>query len=520
MSRLHLMSRSAASCPSGRGAAACLAFLLAAAPAARAQSEPIVETKHQVMIDGKPLRYTAQAGRVDIANSETGELRARMFFVAYRVASSTPRPVTFLWNGGPGSATTVLHYDAVAPVILQQGKMVDNPATILRETDLVYVDAVGTGFSRLAKTEFAREFYNTTGDVASFTEFIRAWRLLFDAEDSPVFMVGESFGSARAAGVAAGLLRRRVPVAGIVLLSGSLAVKSTLAPSMAQALRIPELAAISLGHGRGATDLGRDTTVVRAAARKWAVETYAPALERVAALDDAEREAIAKELAHFTGIPLDRIDRKTLVVTPRQYREDLLRDQGKVIPLFDLRRSGPSGGSRGDQRVLQHYLRRTLGYRTSMPYAGLGEDVATGYYAQGLTAPDSAPRGVGARWNYFAPGTSEEERQRQIAEAVRVGGGPPGGQAPWTEEAIALNPKLKVLVASGLYDSGSCSVIAETVRQLPPPVGQAFTVRCYGGGHMMYQDAPARAALSADLKALVAAGMREVAAGAAGGGTR
>jgi len=473
------------------------------------QSEPVVTTEHQLVLGGKPLRYRAQVGRVDVANSEDGELRARMFFVAYRVRSAAPRPVMFLWNGGPGAATTLLHYDAVAPVLLSEGRLTENPHTILPHADLVFVDAVGTGFSRLANRAFAPEFYNSVGDVAAFTEFVRAWRLLFDAEDSPVFLAGESFGANRAAGVAAGLLRRGVPVHGIALISGGMGLRSPLAPSLAQALRIPELAVISLHHGRGAIDMAPDISAVHRAARAWAVGTYAPALERIGALTDAERDSIVASLVRYTGIARDRIDRTSLVITPRQYREDLLRDEGKTLPLFDLRRTASTGYSRADQRLLQRYLRQTLGYRTSLPYAELGEDLATGYFATGVTSPDSAPRGVGARWNYFAPGISDEERARQIAEAVRTGGGPPGEQVPWAERALALHPRLKILVASGRYDAAHCEVTAESIRQLPPAIRAAYTFRCYDGGHMMYKDAPARVQLSRDLVALVTAGLQE-----------
>jgi carboxypeptidase C (cathepsin A) len=452
----------------------------------------------------------AEAGRVDIASSETEEVHGRMFYVAYRVPTQgAPRPVTFMWNGGPGSASATLHFESVGPKRIENGKLVDNQETILGVTDLVFVDAIGTGFSRVAKSEYEQEFYNTLGDIAAFTEFVRAWRLLNDAADAPLFVAGESFGSNRAAGVAEGLAKRRINVNGVVLISGGLGLEPVLPRELSAALRVPEWAAIALYHKKGATDLGgrggggTDTTAVKRAARAWATETYVPALQRAASLTDAERDAIIKELSHFTGIPADKINRQTLVITQRDFRTELLRDRGQTLPLFDMRRTTPVGNTGDDVAAMDRYLRRDLKYRTSLPYVGLGAELASGYSPTGVASPDRVPRAVNGRWEYFAPGTSPEERAAATAEAVRSGGGPPGITLPWTERAFALNPKMKVLVASGFWDSGSCLANQETVRRIKEPLQAAFTFRCYAGGHMMYKDADARVQFSKDLRALI-----------------
>lgn len=475
-----------------------------------AQIGPLVTTEHQILLDGKPFTYTAQAGRVPIADTETEEVHGYMFFVAYRAkGDGPPRPVTFLWNGGPGSPTSLLHFESIGPKRLQDGRLVDNQQTILPVTDLVFVDAIGTGFSRVTKEEYAREFYNTLGDIASFTEFVRAWRLLFDSAESPIFLAGESWGSHRAAGVAEGLAERGIMVGGIALISGGLGIDSNLPSGLATALRIPEWAAIALYHGKGATDLGGDTAVVKPAARAWATGTYAPALARVTTLNDAQRDSIARELSHFTGIPADVIDRKTLVITPRQFRTELLRDRGETLPNFDLRRTTPITSTPEEEETESDYLRRVIRFRTALVYVGVEGELADGYYPTGLASPDVVPRSVGMRWDYFRPGTSQEEREAQTAEAIRRGGGPPGFSLPWTREALDLNPKMKVLVATGRYDSGSCLVIQEMVQRIEAPYQGAFTSRCYNGGHMMYLDPDARVAFSADLEALIASGMPE-----------
>ncbi len=471
------------------------------------QSEPLVTTEHQITVAGRPLRYQATAGRLDIVDSESDEIRARMFFVAYRLAPArSPRPVMFLWNGGPGSASYLLHFESVGPKRLEGGRLVDNQETILPIVDLVFVDAVGTGFSRVSSPRYAPEFYNTLGDIAAFTEFIRSWRLLFDAAAAPVFLAGESFGSNRAAGVAEALARRRISVGGIALISGGLGLDPNLPHEVAVALRIPEWAAIALHHGKGPIDLGPDTEAAMRVARAWALDTYAPAVARAAELTEPERDAILQRLSYFTGVPTPVINRQTLVITPREYRTELLRDRGMALANFDLRRTTPIAHSPQERAAMEAYLRRDLKYRTALPYVGLGDDLATGYYATGVASPDSVPRSVNARWDYFAPGTAPEVRAAAIAEAIRVGGGPPGISLPWTQRAFERNPTLKILIATGMYDAGTCLLNEERVRRLPTPFRDAFTVRCYAGGHMMYKDTPARIAFSADLRRLVAAG--------------
>jgi len=481
---------------------ALLATIVAIAPL-HAQSEPVVRTQHQIVVGGKQLSYVAEAGRIDIATSETEEVHGRMFYVAYRVPSQTPRPVTFMWNGGPGSASATLHFESVGPKRIENGKLVDNQETILAVTDLVFVDAIGTGFSRVTKSEYEQEFYNTLGDIAAFTEFVRAWRLLNDALDAPIFVAGESFGSNRAAGVAEGLAKRRINVTGAVLISGGLGLDPVLPRDLSAALRVPEWAAIALYHKKGPTDLGTDTAAVKRAARTWATETYSPALQRVASLTDAERDQIIKDLSHFTGIPADKINRQTLVITLRDFRTELLKDRGQTLPLFDMRRTTPVGNTGDDVTAMERYLRRDLKYRTTLPYVGLGAELSSAYSPTGVASPDRVPRAVNARWDYFAPGTSAEERAAATAEAVRGGGGPPGITLPWTERAFAINPKMKVLVASGFWDSGSCLANQETARRIKQPLQAAFTFRCYAGGHMMYKDADARIQFSKDLRALI-----------------
>ncbi|MFN3514823.1 MAG: S10 family serine carboxypeptidase-like protein [Phenylobacterium sp.] len=472
------------------GITAALATAVPSPSQAQPAAEPSVVSRHEIRLAGRTLGYEAEAGRIAIRDVATGEPRGFMFYTAYRVPSpGRPRPVTFVWNGGPGAASTLLHFEVAGPKRVEDGRLVDNADTWLTHSDLVFVDPIGTGFSRPARREYAEEFYGTLGDVASVTEFVRAWRILHGAQDAPTFLAGESWGAGRAANVGHALLKRGVRVDGLALISGGAGLRPPPAAAAdIEAQRVVNLAAVAAHHGRG----GGDPQAIA----RWARETYAPALRAGASLADAERAAIAAKLAEFTGLPPERIDRDSLVVTPRQFRTGLI--EGRTLDVFDMRLS-EAGESLPTDRLLA-YFRSDLGYRTDLPYVGL-EAVERGYAPGG-----DYPASVGARWNYATGPVTPEEVQAAMAEAMRTAAGPPqlGPPLPGTVEAVALNPRLKVLVASGLYDSlANCAGADEIARRLAPDVRAAMSFRCYEGGHMMYRDPAARTQLSRDVREMI-----------------
>jgi len=466
-----------------------IAMPAAALPAA----ETPVVTQHRITVAGRPLSYTAETGRIAIRDAETGEPRGWMFYIAYRVPSPKPRPLAFVWNGGPGANSATLHFEVAGPKRGEGGGLVDNQETWLTHADLVFVDPIGTGFSRPAKAEYAQGFYGTLGDVASVTEFVRAWRLLHGAEASPLYLIGESWGAGRAANVGQALLKQGVRVDGLGLISGGTGLARPADDAPVGHLKIAGYAATAFHHGKLAPDVGATPDAVRKTAEAWARETYAPALARIEQLTPEERERIAAGLSRLTGIPAAKIDRKTLALTPRQFRTEL--SPGKPLNIFDMRLTDEPRG-RATAAILS-YLRGDLGYRTDLPYVGL-EPQADGVQS------------VGARWDYATGPVTPEERQAATAEAMRTGAGPPklGPPLPGTAEAVALNPKLRVLVASGLYDSlANCAGDDETARTLPAPLKAAMSFRCYPGGHMMYRDQPTRMKFSEDVRALVSASL-------------
>jgi carboxypeptidase C (cathepsin A) len=490
-------------------ALAAVFFLMAANHLAAFQEETAASTRHQILIDGKALQYTAEAGRIAIRDVETGEPHGYIFHVSYRVPSEgKTRPVTFVWNGGPGANSSLLHFNVAGPKRLDDGRLVENPETWLTVTDLVFVDPIGTGFSRPCKAEYSAEFYGTLGDTASVTEFVRSWRLLHGADDAPIYLAGESWGAPRAATVGYALLKRGVPIQGLVLISGGTGLNRSFGSAeLRESLRVMDFAAAAFYNMKLSPSLGPDLGSVRMAAETWARESYAPALATADRLSESERAGIIKQLSRFTGIAPDWIDTKTMRVTPKLFQTTLLKDEGKTLQTFDLRKTVPAGtqaapSERAGISAMLRYLHRDLLYQTNLPYIGLES------WEQGFTPSGKYPQSVGARWNYATAQLTPEEISKAVAEAVRTGDGPPrlGPPLPATEEALALNPRMRVLVASGLYDGFTpCAMNEETGRNLPPALKGSIEFKCYTGGHMMYLDPPARLELSRDIKAMITA---------------
>jgi carboxypeptidase C (cathepsin A) len=474
------------------------------APANPPDGVPII-TRHEARIGGRELAYSAEVGRIAIRDVETGEPHGYMFYTAYRAGggqqnANAKRPVLFIWDGGPGAPSAWLHFDIAGPRLLQGTQWVDNSDTWLAASDLVLVDPIGTGFSRTTSTAYEQEFYGTVGDVASVTEFVRCWLILHDAVGAPVFLAGESWGAGRAASVAYALEKRGITVNGLILISGGFGLDQHYgSPSLLQAMGVVDMASTALYWHRSAPDLGKDPAAVRRAAEAWVRGTYAPALAHLRQLSAAERNRVVAQLARFTGIAPASIDRRTLVVTPHQFRTQLLQSQGKVLYLLDGRRTSPPSDA-GTPAML-HYLRATLGYRTDLPYLDL-EDLTQGFAPSG-----TYPTSVGEQWNYATAPMTAEQVKAAIAAAVASGAGPPqlGPPLPGMRQALALNPHLEALVAVGIYDPyQQCARGQATEDALPPALHRAITFKCYAGGHAMYLGSAAiRAQLSRDVLQLV-----------------
>jgi len=464
---------------------------------------PPVTTRHQIVLKGQPLAYTAEVGRIAIRDVETGEPHAYVFYTAYRVPSSgKQRPVTFIWNGGPGWPSLPLHFEVAGPLRGEGDRLVDNDDTWLTASDLVFVDPVGTGFSRATEPEYVKEFAIDVGDVMAETEFVRCWLLLHKADETPVIVAGESYGSARAGRVGYALLKRGFDVAGLVLISGGNGLPSfENSRTVDWAMHVADMAVVALYFKKTPPELGSTPDAVRAATEKWVRERYLPAILRIDSLSEEERNRIATELASYTGLTPDRIDRKKLILSSQNWY-GAISVNGKRPLTSDFRRSEPQINSW--MLLAIRYLRRQLGYRTDLPYIGVdgGETLEQGFAPSGKYPPT-----MNSRWVHsmvYDPTPEQMAKAREDFAQAGMLGFPTVGAMPSTAEAILLNPKLKVLVAQGYYDPlGGCSINAEHARRLDPPYKEAVEFKCYDGGHMMYRDTPARTLFSNDVKALM-----------------
>src|ERR1700680_3776031 len=315
---------------------------------------PIV-THHQITVDGKLLKYTATAGRLPIKR-EDGKIEAEMFFVAYALEGqqANQRPLTFAFNGGPGSASIWLHMGALGPkrVVLQPDgfmpaapyRMEDNPYTRLDKSDLVLIDAIGTGFRRAADAELMKKFWGVKGDIEAFSEFIRLYITRNERWSSPLFLLGESYGTTRSAGIAGYLADRVISFNGITLLSTVLnfeTLEDNPTNDQPYIFLIPSFTMIAGYHHKLAPDLAQDMNRARQESEQWASTDYTQALAKGDALAPQERQKIIDQLARFTGLTKEVVDEANLRIHVRKFTHYLLSDQKLRIGRLDARYTGP-----------------------------------------------------------------------------------------------------------------------------------------------------------------------------------
>jgi carboxypeptidase C (cathepsin A) len=442
---------------------------------------PPVATHHQITINGKPLKYTATAGRLPIKRGD-GRIEAEMFYVAYALDGQDParRPLTFAFNGGPGSASIWLHMGALGPkrVVLQPDgfmpaapyRMEDNPYTLLDKSDLVLIDAIGTGFSRAADSEQFKKFWGLKGDIEAFSEFIRLYITRNERWSSPLFIFGESYGTTRAAGIAGYLADRGISFNGITLLSSVLnfeTLEETNTNDQPYIFLIPSFTMIAAYHHKLAPDLAEDPKRARQESEQWAFGDYAQALAKGDALTPPEREKIIEQLARYTGLSKEVVDEANLRVNVPKFTHYLLIDQKLRVGRLDGRYTGPDPNGLLDTpfydptgsatqppftSVFNNYLRTELGYKTDMPYDVRAQD-------------------RGNKWDWGSAG----EGFPDTASAMR--------------QAIVKNPYLKILVMEGYYDLATPYFAANYAIQhlnLPPKYRDNISYTTYDAGHMVY----------------------------------
>ena len=475
----------------------------AATPEATKPAAPVddlVERRHTLTIGRKQLAYTSRTGRIVLREEivEDGKVagfkpKASVFVTAYTLdgAQARTRPVTFAFNGGPGSSSVWLHLGLLGPRRVVSGDagspvappydLVDNPESLLAHSDLVFIDPVSTGFSRPLDGEKAGEYSGFTRDIESVGEVIRLWTSRNGRWMSPKFLAGESYGTTRAGGLAAYLQGRHgMYLNGIVLISSVLDLASIdfkEGNDQPYALYLPTYAAIAHYHGKHP---GRSLAEVVAEAEAYAAGDYPRLLARGSRMTAAERRAGMAKVARLTGLSRAYVERVNLRIEHIRFFTELLRAEGRSVGRLDGRFLGwePDGGVEHMSAdpsyshilgpytaALNQYVREDLGYEQDLPY-----EILSGTVHQA--------------WSY------KEFEGRAVSVVNDLGG------------AMRANPHLRVHIACGYYDGATPHFAAEhVVAHLPIPAELRGNVELayYEAGHMMYVHEPSRIRQSADI---------------------
>ena len=449
--------------------------------------------KRSIRVGGRTLNYIATPGHLTIRNDE-GEPRASMFYVAYTVPSKTPRPVTFLFNGGPGSSTMWLHMGSFGPMKVDASnpetiagppfRYGPNPDTLLDISDLVFIDAPTTGLSRAIGKAEPKDFFGVDKDLDAFTRTIQRYLTKYQRWNSPKFIIGESYGTTRAAGLSDMLLDRGVQLNGIAFVS-TVFNFADFQGDQSFVNFFPTLAANAWYHGK--IEPRPDLRQFLADASAFAAGPYASALQKGNALSPEERQAVAQQMAQFLGISADYIMRSNLRVQDDRFRRELLRDRHQIIGRIDSRYIGTESDNAGagtsyDPQAsaitgafvgaLNDYLYRDLGYQTQLVYR---PNNYGGIYG-------------GEGWNFEHKSADGDQ---QIADT-----------SVDLANAMRQNPRMKVLSVNGYYDLATPFHGADYEfghLALEPELQNNIQYRYYSAGHMMYTDPESARQLKADL---------------------
>ncbi|MDI6849386.1 MAG: peptidase S10 [Candidatus Saccharicenans sp.] len=481
------------------------------------EPRPFSVTRHQVLIEGKVVPYTATAGELTVLkqNETPG---ASMFFVAYtrdEVKDKSTRPIMFCFNGGPGSSTVWLHLGGIGPKrvtmddegypLKMPAGVVDSGYSLLDVTDLVFVDAVSTGYSRPLPGQEGSQFHGVEEDGNAFAEFIRIYLTKFDRWGSPKFLLGESYGTTRAA-VLSGILQNRtygIYLNGIILLSSVLdfaTLSFNPGNNLSYAIFLPHYTATAWYHKKlPPISQNRELPVLLEAARELAIKEYMPALLRGNLLTAGEVEAVARKLSEFTGLSPDYLKNSNLRVRHDRFVKELLRDRRLTVGRLDSRFTGRDADAAGESyeydpssalimgsfaAALNNYVGTVLNYKKEVPYAIYGNVYPWNFNFQpGQSRLPGVTR---------AAGRSSRDGSLYVAETLR--------------QAMAENTDLKVFCCNGYYDGATPFFGTEyTFSQLMLDGSFKDRVRMgyYEAGHMMYIHQPSLKKLKNDLAGFI-----------------
>jgi carboxypeptidase C (cathepsin A) len=458
------------------------------------EAEPSV-THHTVTIAGQEIKYTATAGKMLMKNDE-GDSKAHVFFVAYTKddEQANDRPITYCFNGGPGSSSVWLHLGMLGPERVKLNddaqpvppphELIANQYSLLDVTDLVMIDPVSTGFSRPAKGEDKKQFHGYDEDLRSVAQFIHDYTTKYGRWGSPKFLLGESYGGLRAAGLSGTLQQRyRMYLNGIVLVSAvvdfqTLAARGT--NDVAYVLFLPSYAATAWYHKALSPELQQlPVEQVVAQARKFASGLYHQVLLAGDNVPKGRRQRAIDRMAELTGLSPEYIEGANLRVSMPRFGKELLRSRKRVVGRFDSRYLGIDRDNVGESTghdpsgsalfgpftsAMNQYLRDTLKVEEERVY-----EILTGRVHP---------------WDY------QEFTNRYVSASETL------------RRSMSDNPYLKVFAACGYYDLATPWYAMQYTRDhlgLAPELRKNFTMEYYEAGHMMYVHEPSLVKLRKDL---------------------
>jgi carboxypeptidase C (cathepsin A) len=456
-----------------------------------------VESKHAVTIGGKKVEYTATAGMISLKDAED-KTTAEIFYISYVKdgGDASKRPLTFSFNGGPGSSSVWMHLGLLGPRRVKLNddgspvpppyELVDNEWSLLDESDLVFIDPVSTGFSRASKPDEAKKFHGLDGDVDSVADFIRLYVTRNQRWASPKFVIGESYGTTRAAALSGELARRhRMNVNGLMLVSTVLnfqTIREAEGNDLPYLMFLPGFTATAWYHKKLSADLQKlplEAAVKQSEA--FAMGEYQAALFKGASLPEAEFKEVSAKLAAFTGLSQEFVSRANLRVSMQRFASELLRAERQVVGRFDGRYKGPVRNQLGTSQeydpsgtaimsaygsCMNHYLRTELNFEEDRPYeiiASLGQ------------------------WDWGA-----ENSFVNVADTLAT--------------SMTENPFMKVHVSNGYYDLATPRFATHYTfnhLNLAPDLMKNVTHDDYTAGHMMYLNLADLKKQKADLAAFI-----------------
>ena len=461
--------------------------------------DEVVSTGHEIVVAGQPLHYTATTGTL-LIKDEAGKARSSIFFIAYTkndVPDVSTRPLIISFNGGPGSSSVWMHLGLLGPQRVISGdvdapqpppyRLTDNEYTLLTVSDLVFIDPVSTGYSRPAPGEEAKQFHGLEKDIESVGDFIRLYVTRYKRWNSPKFLIGESYGTTRAAGLAGYLQDRHgMFLNGLMLVSTILnfqTARFTTGNDLPYILFLPTYAATAYYHGLLDANFKDNLAGLLARVEEFASTEYTLALMKGDRLSKGERTQIVTKLARFTGLSPAYIEQSNLRIEIHRFCKELLRKQRRTVGRLDTRFQGVDRDAAGEHfeydpsyaaiqgsytATLNDYVRGKLNFASDLPY-----EILTGLYET---------------WDY----SKHQNQFVNVAETLR--------------NAMSKNPFLKVIIANGYYDLATPYFATRYTFDhlaLDPGLRDNISMTYYAAGHMMYVHEASLAQLGEDLRGFV-----------------